>query len=141
MTPGWVWRCEAAFGALSVAVGVALLFGETPLSADYYQSIRAAFYDGFPMPAAAARLTDWLLATCGAGVIGWGIAWIYLALGPLRRGEAWARRCLALSLVAWVVADLAAALRYGVSGEIVFVVGALLAAGLPLVFARGDQAA
>lgn len=140
MTPGWVWRCEAVFGALSVAVGVALLFGETPLSAGYYGTIREAFYDGYAMPAAASRLTAWLLATCGAGVIGWGIAWVYLALGPLRRGEPWARRCLALSLLAWVVADLGAALSYGVSGEIFFVVAALVAAGVPLAFARANQA-
>lgn len=136
MTPSWVWRSEAAFGALSVAVGVALLFGETPLSTGYYQTIRAAFFDGYPMPADAARLTHWLLATCGAGVIGWGIAWVYLALGPLRRGEAWARQCLALSLLAWVVADLGAALVYGVSGEVVFVVAAFVAAVLPLAFAK-----
>lgn len=136
MTPGWVWRAEALFGAASVAVGVALLFGRTPISAGYYDNIARTFFAAGGMAPEAARLTHWLLATCGAGVIGWGIAWIFLALVPLRRGEGWARACLGLSLAAWALADLAAALSFGVTGEVAFVAAAALAAGLPLLFAR-----
>lgn len=131
-----------AVGVASIGVGLALIVGPgTFLFGGYEATIAAAFFAGQPIPPDAAALNHWLLATCGAGVVGWGMAWVALAHIPLRRGEPWAWWVLLLSLCVWVALDLVIALWFGVTGEVMFVLAAFVAALIPLTLARPHLAA
>ena len=86
---------EVAVGLASIVVGVLLILAPgTLLFAAYNATISTAFWDGQALGESAARMNHWLLATCGAGVVGWGTAWATLAHIPLRAGERWAWLCL-----------------------------------------------
>ncbi|MGI9325061.1 MAG: hypothetical protein ACR2PZ_07570 [Pseudomonadales bacterium] len=125
---------QVLVGLASVLVGTLLIFGPgTRLFSSYELSIAAAIGVTNSITASQANLIHWLLATCGAGVVGWGIAWTMISHIPLRRGESWAYRCLWISLATWALLDLLIAWWFGVTGEIVFVLCAFLAAALPLI--------
>jgi hypothetical protein len=133
MTPNRLANIQVCIGVASVAVGILLVLGPgTQLFSSYEQSIAAAIggLEGFNED--QSKLVHWLLATCGAGVVGWGIAWTMISHIPLRRGERWSYRCLWISLIAWVLLDVLIALWFGVTGEIVFVLCAFIAAALPM---------
>ena len=137
MTQQGLANFQVGVGGASIIVGILLIVGPgTPLFAAYEGTIAAAISGAdSPLPGQAA-LTHWLLATCGAGVVGWGMAWTMIAHIPLRRGERWAFYCLASSLSAWAALDVAIALWFGVTGEVAFVLCAFAAAAIPLVLAR-----
>ena len=80
-------------------------------------------------------MNHWLLATVGAGVVGWGLAWAAIAHVPYRAGEKWAWICLVVSLFAWSACDVGVAVWFGVRGELVFVLSVVLAATVPLALA------
>ncbi len=128
---------EVAVGLLSIGVGLLLSLGPaTWVFGAYEATVAQAFFAADQLPAGARALNHWLLATCGAGVVGWGVAWAAIAHFALRRAQPWAWWCLAGSLVLWVGLDLAIALWFGVFGEVVFVLAALVLAAIPLVLAR-----
>ena len=54
-----------------------------------------------------------LYGVLGAVLVGWAAALLWLGMGPLRRGEAWAWRAAAISVLAWFVLDVAVSLRLG----------------------------
>ncbi len=137
MTQDRLANIQVCIGILSVVVGVLLVIGPaTPLFSSYEQSIVAAIGITARLTNAHSDLVHWLLATCGAGVVGWGIAWAMIAHIPLRRGEPWAYWCLCISLATWASLDVLIAWWFGVTAEIVFVLCAFAAAALPLVFLR-----
>ena len=125
---------QVAIGGASVLVGLLLVLAPgTALFAGYERTIAEAFWGSADLTPEARSLSHWLLATCGAGVVGWGIAWMAIAHIPLRAGERWAWLTLLVSLTVWVASDVAVALWFGVTGEVIFVVAALVAAATPLL--------
>ncbi len=135
---------QVVVGLASVGVGVLLVFGPpTSLFRSYNSTIAEAFWSADALPPQAHQLNHWLLATVGAGVIGWGLAWAAIAHIPFRAGERWAWTCLLITLLAWSSIDIGVALWFGVWGEVVFVLSALVAALVPLMIAaplfRGAQ--
>ncbi len=142
MTLNQLSNIQIGVGVGSMVVGLLLIVGPgTGLFAAYESTIvRAAVADtqitGPVAAAGQATLIHWLLATCGAGVVGWAIAWIFIAHVPLRRGERWAYYCLLSSLLVWALLDLIIAWWFGVTGEIIFGFCAALAAGIPLALGR-----
>ncbi len=128
---------QVCIGLGSVVVGLLLVVAPgTQLFSFYEQSITAALGDSAESSATQSTLLHWLLATCGAGVVGWGIAWATIAHIPLRRGDRWAYNCLWISLLAWAALDALIAWWFGVAGELVFVSLAFLAASVPLALGR-----
>lgn len=125
---------EVAVGLGSIAVGVLLIIAPGTQLFDVYNStIANAFWAAEDLSEPAMKMNHWLLATCGAGVVGWGIAWTLIAHIPFRARQRWAWTCLLVSLLVWVALDLMIALWFGVSGEVVFVLVALFVGLLPLV--------
>ena len=125
---------EVAVGVGSVAIGLLLILAPgTELFTAYNSTIAQAFWSAEPLSQPAMLMNHWLLATCGAGVVGWGIAWAAIAHVPFRAGERWAWICLSVSLFVWAMLDLLIALWFGVTGEVVFVLLALFAGALPLM--------
>ena len=104
-------NAETLVGLGSIVVGLLLILApQTPLFAAYNATIAAAFWGGENLNDQAMMMNHWLLATCGAGVVGWGIAWTTIAHIPFRAGEKWAWVTLTISLVIWGLLDLAIAL-------------------------------
>lgn len=137
MTHDRLANIQVCIGLASVLVGVLLVIGPgTALFSSYEQSITGAIGVTAGITESQSNLVHWLLATCGAGVVGWGIAWAMIAHIPLRRGEPWAYWCLCISLATWASLDLLIAWWFGITAEIVFVLCAFSAAALPLVFLR-----
>jgi hypothetical protein len=137
MTLNRLANIQVCVGIASVAVGILLVFAPgTPLFSTYERSIAVAIVGMEGFDEGQRNLVHWLLATCGAGVVGWGIAWIMISHIPLRRGERWAYRCLWISLLAWAVLDVLIAWWFGVTGEIVFVLCAFFAAWFPMLLGR-----
>jgi hypothetical protein len=127
---------EVAVGIGSVAIGLLLILTpNTQLFDSYNSTIAQAFWQTESLSSAAMRMNHWLLATCGAGVIGWGITWTVIAHIPFRAGETWACKCLLVSLVVWVLLDICCALWFGVTGEVVFVLVAMFVGIIPLLLA------
>lgn len=125
---------EVAVGIGSVVIGLLLIIApSTQLFVAYNETIAQAFWNSDSLSELAMNMNHWLLATCGAGVVGWGIAWATIAHIPFRRGERWAWYCLFVSLVTWVFLDIACALWFGVNGELAFVLVALIVGMLPLL--------
>jgi hypothetical protein len=138
MTPNRLANIQVCVGVASVAVGILLVIGPgTQLFSAYERSIAVAIGGMGGFEEGQSNLVHWLLSTCGAGVVGWGIAWIMISHIPLRRGERWSYRCLWISLVAWAVLDVLIAWWFGVAGEIVFVLCAFFAAAFPMLLSRG----
>jgi len=130
----WV---QVGFGVASIVVGVLLVVApSTSLFAAYNQTIADAFFAGRPLTPQVQQMNHWLLATCGAGVVGWGLAWAWIAQVPLRRGEPWAWWCLSASLGVWVGIDVVTAVAFGVLGELVFVSVMAVGAGGHLLLCR-----
>ena len=128
---------QVCVGVASVAVGILLVIGPgTALFSTYEESIAVAIIGMESFDEGQSNLVHWLLSTCGAGVVGWGIVWIMISHIPLRRGERWAYRCLWISLLAWAVLDFFIAWWFGVTGEMVFVFCAFFVASFPLLLSR-----
>ncbi len=125
---------EVAVGLGSIIVGILLMVAPGTVIFDGYNATIANAFFGPPEPTGEVqKLNHWLLATCGAGVVGWGIAWATIAHIPFRAGERWAWRCLMVSLNVWVALDVICALWFGVLGEVIFVTIALILGLIPLV--------
>lgn len=127
---------EVLVGIASIIVGALLIIAPgTAVFSAYNATIAGAFWGGEVLSDSALRMNHWLLATCGAGVVGWGIAWAAIAHIPFRAGERWSWLCLSVSLGIWVSLDLVIALWFGVAGEVMFVLAALFVGALPLLLA------
>ena len=79
----------------------------------------------------------WLMTTMGAGVMGWSLTLIYLVAVPFGRRERWAHNCLVLRLATWVVLDVAIAMHFRVTGELVYLSAVAVGLAIPLVWSRG----
>lgn len=120
-------------GIISIIVGLLLVFATgSALFSGFEASVASAIIGTEFLTSEEKRLMHWLLATCGAGIIGWGVAWTFIAHIPLRRGEVWAWWCFFISLCSWVIVDLSVALWFGVLAETAFVSIAFIAAVSPL---------
>lgn len=123
---------QVFLGFVSVVIGVLLLVPVNPA----YDMFEALALEGFgfaePVPTEVLNLVRWLLATVGAGVIGWAIMWIGIAHFALRQGSRWAYYSVVISLIAWALLDIGAAFFYGVTVEILFVGAMLISALTPL---------
>ena len=72
----------------SVIVGLLLVFApQTVLFDVYNRTITEAFYAGIPMTQAELEHNAWLLATVGAGTVGWAISLFWIVLIPFQRRE------------------------------------------------------
>jgi hypothetical protein len=135
----WVWcdRALTLIGTASIAVGL-LLVGATatPMFRGYDASVAHAFYGTDVLPDAVVAHHRWLLGVIGASVVGWGVAFVALVVGPYRRRELWAWRTLAWSVALWSILDIGVSLLYGVSGEVAFVGVFAAAVAVPLAVSR-----
>ncbi|MEM1145057.1 MAG: hypothetical protein AAGI88_20925 [Pseudomonadota bacterium] len=133
-------RCadaQVALGAGSIIVGLLLIFApRTGFFDSYNATVATAFWSTAALTEPAMEMSHWLLATCGAGVVGWGVAWVAISHIPFRAGERWAWSCLLASLLVWGVLDLGIAIWFGVTGEVIFVTATLVLALTPLVVSR-----
>ena len=128
-------NAEVVVGLGSITIGLLLILAPgTALFDGYNATIAQAFWGEDSLSDSAMKMNHWLLATCGAGVMGWGMAWTAIAHIPFRKGEKWAWFCLMLSLLVWGLLDLAIALWFGVTGEVIFVLAATTFGVLPLVY-------
>ena len=128
---------QIGVGVGSIFVGLLLVLAPgTEVFRAYERDVVDAILGAGAETASTSRLMHWLLATCGAGVVGWGVSWCFIAHFPLRDGERWAFSCLLTSLAAWVALDIAVAAWFGVRAELLFVSVAAVLAGGPLVLAR-----
>ncbi len=75
-------------------------------------------------------------AVLGAVMFGWGVLFMFLALGPIRRGSLDAWRMFAVSLVAWFIPDTAFSLLSGFWQNAVLNVGFALMFAIPLIALR-----
>ena len=128
---------QVVVGLASTLIGLLLVFAPATSLFDAYNStIARAFWNIDALTIEASQMNHWLLATIGAGVIGWGIAWTLIAHIPYRAGEKWAWICLSCSLFVWSRFDIGIALWFGVWGEVLFIAAAFTAAAIPLLISR-----
>lgn len=80
------------------------------------------------MPAAASRFQAWIYNVLGATIAGWGVLVRYIARYPLRCGERWAWRCLAVAFGLWFIIDTGLSACFGVNFNVIF--NCLLAAAI-----------
>ena len=103
-------RWVMALGVVGAIIGLLMIVAvETPVFTAYNGTAEAAFLGGAKMSPDVFRLSWWVMATMGAGVIGWSIQIIYVAAGPFARKERWAHTSLSLSIAVWIVLDIAIA--------------------------------
>lgn len=142
MTPRFrFWRnWLLAAGAAQVPFGLALAFlGLERILPAYHRAMCRAIWDGPTVPETARLFHDWLFAVLGATLAGWGALVAWIAYGPLARGERWAWRAVAASLLLWFVPDTAMSAYYGVRPNVWFNLAALAALGAPLLGLRREM--
>jgi hypothetical protein len=131
MTPRqlFLWRCLVLITASLMGFGVVLALmpsvAEQMFSLLVYAS--ASHVQAFgPEAVAYIRLVT---AVLGCVLFGWGVLFMYLALGPVRKGSKDAWSAFAVSLLAWFVPDTTYSLLSG------FWQNALLNLGFAMLFA------
>lgn len=133
----WSLRALLAAGVGSVLVGIVLVGAAgTPPFRSYDASVARAFYSSDELPAVVVAHHRWLLGVIGAGVVGWGIAFVGLVAGPFRRQERWAWTTLAGSVGVWGALDAGVSFVHGVTGEVVFVAVIVACIAVPLALSR-----
>lgn len=75
-------------------------------------------------------------AVLGAVMFGWGAVFMFLALGPIRRGSKDAWRMFVVSLIAWFIPDTAYSLLSGFWQNAVLNTGFILLFAIPLTALR-----
>lgn len=122
-------------GMYGVVMGALLVFTpivEHTLGAYYYD----VFFDGQPMyqalTPAARRFQAFVYGIAGALLVSWFWLVVALAKGPFRKGERWAWKAIAVSLIAWFVGDGYASIANGFAIHAAFNLSLLLVMGLPL---------
>lgn len=75
-------------------------------------------------------------AVLGSVMFGWGVALMFLALGPVRRGSKDAWRMFVVSLIAWFIPDTAYSLLSGFWQNAVLNTGFALMFAIPLTVLR-----
>lgn len=121
----------------SALVGFLLIVApKTALFDAYNRTIAEALYSGVPMTLEAREHNAWLLATVGAGTVGWALSQFWIVLIPFQRREKWAHDCLCVSTAVWITLDIGIAAWFGVGGELAFVVPVAVLLAIPLIVTR-----
>jgi len=80
----------------------------------------------------------WAFGVWGATLAGWGTTLLFIALYPLKKREAWAFNCLAVSIAVWYPVDTYISLYFGVVLNGVLNTVLLLLVLVPLLAVRKD---
>ena len=119
----------AAFG------GVMLLLHD--LTRDLFDLV-AFLGEPSPVTPEAEHFLSFFYGVTGAVMIGWTIALLGLARGPLLRRERWAWTTLAASVTGWFVIDSVFSAAMGFPGNVVLNTGLAIAFWIPLAMIRRD---
>lgn len=128
------WQKWLFFVSLGITIfGLFMaLFNQTVLFNLFNQQIDPVFWDSDQIPAGVNPFQGWLYGVWGATIAGWGIFLLFIAQFPFKRGEKWARNCLALGLGIWFVLDTMISWQYGVYFNVIFNIIVALATGIPI---------
>ena len=99
----WRWLIAVTVGVILFGLGMVLAPSLTRQSFSLLLLSSSDGIDSFVAPAVA--YVTLLHAVLGAVMFGWGIALLFIVLGPFRRGSSEAWLTLTVSLVAWFVPD------------------------------------
>lgn len=132
------WLLAAAAAQVPFGLALAILGLERVFPA-YHRAMCRALWGDPAVPEAARLFHDWLFAVLGATLAGWGLLVAWIAHGPLARGERWAWRAVAASLLVWFVPDTAMSVYYDVRPNVWFNLAALAVLGTPLLGMRRDM--
>ena len=132
---GW-WALVLGFFA-QVPLGLSVAFGyDGPLWSWHRARLAKTFWYMDDVPDIAAPIMNQLAAMLGATMTSWGFAMGCLVVGPIRRREAWAWRCVVASVGLWFVVDTYLSWRHGVWINVAFNIAALAMMGIPLSMVR-----
>lgn len=115
------------------------LFSGTPIFDLFNRQIDPAFWNA-NVGAEAREFQKWMYGVWGATIAGWGVFVTFVAHYAFANREKWAWNCLAAGVLLWFVLDTALSLNYHVIFNAGFNIALLVAAGVPLIFARKDFA-
>ena len=113
-----------------------MLLPRTPLFAAYNADFARAFWQSAQLDAQAAAHHHFCLGLIGATVLPWAISMGFVVAIPFARRERWAWLSTAWAVAAWVVAEVALCLWFGVWAELLFIAVAGTGVGVPLLLTR-----
>lgn len=91
-----------------------------------------------PVDADAEHFQSFFYGVTGAVMIGWSVALLGLARGPVRRREPWAWTTLAASVTVWFVLDSTLSAVMGFPGNVVLNTVLAIAFWIPLLLIRRE---
>jgi hypothetical protein len=137
VTPIW-WRWLLVVSLIGALFGTLMVIAPgllRPLSQTSYNSFFAT--DRYSeLTAGEAAFQNWLYGVLGATMAGWCLTVAFVAYFPFRAGERWAWQALCLAVAVWFVLDTGTSWRHGVTVNVLFNTGLLIALGVPLVASR-----
>lgn len=132
------WRWLFVVSLVGVLFGVMMVVAPgvlKPLSQPAYDSFFPTDRYSELAPEDVA-FQDWLYGVLGATMAGWCLILSFIAYYPFRAGERWAWQALAIAVAVWYLLDTGTSWLHGVTVNVVFNTGLLIAFGVPLVASR-----
>lgn len=124
----------AALVVLSLSATLLLLpgLGEAVFYQVYYGQITSPV----PVPGPVQAYIRFANGIIGAVMVGWMLAIIWLARGPLLHGQRYAWGAIAWPLLGWYVIDSTFSLAHGIWGNVILNTGTAVLFRVPLLFSR-----
>ncbi len=136
--PAIWWRWLLTVSLIGVLFGVVMVVAPgllKPLSRTAYNSFFATDrYSG--LSAGDVAFQNWLYGVLGATMAGWCLTAAFIAYLPFRAGQRWAWQALCIAVAVWFVLDTGTSWLHGVTINVLFNIGVLIAFGVPLVTSR-----
>ena len=136
--PAIWWRWLLVVSLIAVLFGTLMVVAPgllKPLSRPSYNSFFVT--DRYSqLPAGDIAFQNWLYGVLGAVMAGWCVTVAFITYFPFRAGERWAWQALCIAVGVWFVLDTGISWLHGVTVNVVFNTGLLIAFGVPLVASR-----
>ena len=136
--PALWWQWLLAVSLIAVLFGLVMVVAPgliKPLSETAYNSFFAD--DRYSrLSAEDVAFQDWLYGVLGATMVGWCLIVAFIAYYPFRAAERWAWQALCIAIAVWYVLDTGTSWLHGVTFNVLFNTGLLIAFGVPLVASR-----
>lgn len=127
------WLLGVAAGMAAFGVGMAL-FAQSSLFDGFNAQIDPVFWATRAIDPGTREFRGWVYGVWGATVAGFGLLAAFVARGPFRRRERWARDALLVAAATWFALDTAVSASYGVWFNVAFNTFVLLAIVVPIGF-------
>lgn len=132
----WLFYSSLLFALFGIVFAI---YGTNPLFAPYNNALASIFWHVSEIPSEVEPFRAFIWGPLGGTIACCYIFLAYIAWGPFKRKETWARNAILIAFGTWIILDSAICVYYGVYFQI-YIINAFsfLQKTLPIVFTWKD---